>query len=398
MAGWFTETIDLGDGPIRSHGESDGFVLKLDPYGNRLWSKVFGGQGPDRALGVAVDYDFQIVVTGWFTDDVDFGNGPVKSAGGKDVFIAAFSPSGSPLWSQGFGGEDDQFGNGVQVGGGGNIVVTGSFEGTIEFGGDLLETIDERDVFVVELDGNGAPLWSRSFGGEGSQTGFAVAVDSGEDVIVTGEFEGKLDFGSIQLVSEGGKDVFVTKLDSYGTLMWTRRFGDAADQSGLGVAVGAEGDVVVTGAFSGKIDFGSGALASKGGTDAFLCKLGAAGEGVLWSRGFGDAANQSGLGVAIDAKGNVAVTGVLEGTSDFGGGPLVSQGRSDVFVAEVDASGKHLWSERFGDVEGQVGYAVAIDENGGIVLAGGFSGNVQFGTEPLKSQGEQDIFVAKFGP
>jgi hypothetical protein len=99
--------------------------------------------------------------------------------------------------------------------------------------------------------------------------------------------------------------------------------------------------------------------------------------------------------VAVDVKDNVILTGAFEGTSDFGGGPLVCQGLSDVFVVELDGSGNHLWSKRFGDAEAQIGYAVAVDEDGGVTLTGGFSGTIGFDAEPLKSKGDQNIFMAR---
>ncbi|MEP7124252.1 MAG: hypothetical protein ABJE95_25215 [Byssovorax sp.] len=398
VAGWFTDSIDLGDGPVASQGRSDIFLLKLDPSGKRLWSRVLGGEGADRALGVAVNCDLEIVVTGWFMDDVDLGSGLVINAGGKDAFVTVFSADGEGLWSRGFGDEEDQLGNGVQVDGENNVVLTGAFGGTIDLGSGLLESAGGDDVFVAELDSEGEPRWSKRLGGDGEQIGTAVAVDGGANVIVTGTFEGRLDVGGAPVVSAGGKDVFVVKLDSLGDLAWLRRFGDGADQSGLGVAVDSAGAAVVTGEFEGRMNFASGPLESNGGKDIFVVKLDATSGHSLWGRAFGDAANQSGSGVAVIGTGDIVLTGAFEGTCDFGRTALVSKGRSDVFVAGLDRAGNHLWSERFGNAEAQFGGAVAVDESGAVVVTGGFFGSLDFGTGSLQCEGEQSAFVARLSP
>jgi hypothetical protein len=120
--------------------------------------------------------------------------------------------------------------------------------------------------------------------------------------------------------------------------------------------------------------------------------------GHLFSRRFGDGADQYGTSVAVDATGNVVLTGFSRGALDFGGGPLASAGLEDVLLGKFDASGKHLWSKRFGDAAIQVGYSVAVDNGSNTLLTGYFFGTVDFGNGPLVSVGTSDIFVAKFAP
>lgn len=212
VAGWFTESIDLGDGPVESKGRSDIFLLKLDASGKRLWSKTLGGDGADRALGVAVNCDLQIIVTGWFMDDVDLESGILANAGGKDAFVAAFSPSGDGLWSEGFGDEEDQLGNSVQVDGENNVVITGAFGGTIDFGTGILESAGEDDVFVAKLDSNGEPRWGKRVGGAGDHIGAAVAVDGSGNVVLSDVFAGRLDSGAEPLKSKGELNLFVARI------------------------------------------------------------------------------------------------------------------------------------------------------------------------------------------
>ena len=73
--------------------------------------------------------------------------------------------------------------------------------------------------------------------------------------------------------------------------------------------------------------------------------------------------------MAVDASGAVTFTGALQGTVDFGGGPLVSAGGADIFVVRLDPAGGHVWSRSFGDLADQAGGSVALDPSGAAAIA-----------------------------
>jgi hypothetical protein len=148
--------------------------------------------------------------------------------------------------------------------------------------------------------------------------------------------------------------------------------------------------IVLAGVAYGEVDFGGGPLLSAGQSDIVAAKLDAAGKH-LWSKRFGDGDPQHGYSVATDGAGNVVLTGLLYGTVDFGGGPLTSAGGSDIFVAKLDAFGNHVWSKRFGDASTQFGASVAVDSPGNVLLYG----TVDFGGGPVPNGGG---VVAKLGP
>jgi hypothetical protein len=161
-----------------------------------------------------------------------------------------------------------------------------------------------------------------------------VAVSSDGSSLLTGNFFGAVDFGSGVLTSMGsGLDVFVAKLDESGSTVWSRQFGDASDQAGTGIAVDPAGSVVLTGQFAGQINLGGLPLASAGTQDVFLGKLDGSGN-YQWSGRFGDSAGQFSTGVATDHDGNVLLTGYFSGAVDFGAGPLMCAGGTDIFVAK----------------------------------------------------------------
>jgi hypothetical protein len=327
---------------------------------------------------------------------VDFGGGTLTSAGDHDIYVAKFGPNGDHLWSKRFGDADDQDGYSIAVDGSGNVIIMGALEGTVDFGGGALTSAGGYDIVVAKFGSDGAHLWSKRFGDAGLQEPSRVAVDDSGNVVATGFFLGAIDLGGGALTSAGDEDVFVAKFGPDGAHLWSKRFGDANIQKAYGIAVDASGNVIVTGDFRGTVDFGGGALTSAGDYDVFVVKLGSDGAH-RWSKRFGDADIQEGSCVAVDALGSVIVTGGFHGSVNFGGGALTSAGDYDVFVAKLGSDGAHRWSKRFGDADYQYPWAVAVDASRNVTVAGDLFGSVNFGGGVLTSAGADDIFVARFG-
>ena len=191
--------------------------------------------------------------------------------------------------------------------------------------------------------------------------------------------------------------MFVAKFSADGSHQWSKHFGDATAQEPFDVAVDKTDDVAITGCLSGSADFGGGVLTSAGDCDVFVAKFSATGVHQYSVRS-GDAGFQQGNGLAVDSSQNVFVTGACYGDVDFGGGVLSGAGQRDIFIAQYDASGGHVWSQRFGDSDHQWAHQIAVDSTDDVVLTGVFYGDVDFGGGPLSSAGMLDTFIAELAP
>ncbi|MCK5619806.1 MAG: hypothetical protein KAJ17_10415 [Candidatus Krumholzibacteria bacterium] len=241
--------------------------------------------------------------------------------------------------------------------------------------------------------------WSDRFGDADAQIGRGVAVDASGNVIITGHFYSTTDFGGGALTSVGNEDIFVAKFAPDGTHLWSNRFGDGSSEYGRSTAADASGNIIVVGVLYGSVDFGGGTLTDTGSGDIFVAKFGSDGTH-LWSKRYGDSDDQDVHGVAADATGNVIIAGDFQGTVDFGGGAFTTEHSSrDGYVARYGPNGSHLWSESFGHSEYHEQYATGVtaDASGNVTATGFFSGKVDCGGGELTSAGSYDIFVAKFG-
>lgn len=395
VTGYFSGSVDFGGGLLSSPSAAAGFVAKLDASGNHVWAFAIG-DSVVQGESLAVDHDGSVLIAGSFTGSVDFGGGPLVSAGMSDIFVAKLHSDGSHAWSESFGDVGGESVQALTVDGLGNVIVSGTFEANLDFGDGSLTSTGSREVYLAKLDSNGVATWSHQFGSPSLGGTASIATDSEGSVLLTGYFSGTLDFGGGPL-SSNESDVFVAKLDAGGAHLWSKRFGGLGSQNATDIAIDEDGSALVAGEFTGDLDFGGGLLANLADGDLFLAKLDADGNHE-WSRRFGDTGNQTPKGIAIDSFGNIVLTGHFNGAIDFGGGPLQSATGQDVFIAKLGRMGEHLWSKRFGDALPQVGIAVAVDRDANLLLAGRLDGSIDFGGGALVSAGGADIFVVKLGP
>jgi gliding motility-associated-like protein len=166
------------------------------------------------------------------------------------------------------------------------------------------------------------------------------------------------------------------------------------------------GNVYATGYFSTTVDFDAGTgvfnLSAVNAEDAYMAKYDPAGK-LIWAKNIGDFRYQAGNALTLDANGNIYVTGIFFGTTDFDPGPgvsnLVSAGNEDIFVCKYDNTGNFIWAKKFGGPTNDFCNAIKLDATGNIFINGYFEGTADFdpgiGVFNLVSAGSTDIFICK---
>ena len=418
ITGTFAGTIDLGNGPLRSTDDVDIFVGKYASNGAPLWVKQFGASSQDgvknESNGIAVDGSGNVYITGTFYPTLDFGGGALVSSSSTDTFVVKFAADGTHVWSRNFPSLSGDSGKAIAVDPAGNVIVAGFLSGWVDFGGGVLRSAGSADIYVAKFSSAGAHIWSKIFGDLNPQFPKSIATDTHGNVLVTGYFQGTVDFGGGPLtsamnpVSGLSNDAFLVKLSPDGAHLWSKSFGDleGLEQQGYSVASDLSDNVVVTGYVVGTVDFGGGPLSQVGNQDVFIARYASSGQH-LWSKRFGAAGNvdfiQYGTGVATDSGGNVTLTGYVRGPVDFGGGVLPTSDLSyisDAFIAQFQPDGSHRWSKRYGDSQSQYGRGVATDAGGNVLAIGEFLGSIDFGGGPSTTPGTVNthVYLVKLSP
>jgi len=301
------------------------------------------------------------------------------------------------LWVDQTGGTSTDVGNDITTDKDNNVIVTGSFSGRVEFGNYVLSSEGSEDMFLMKYDSKGEVLWAKSVGGFYKDYGNSVATDAQGNIYVCGTFQSVVYFEDFVLSSQGDADVFVAKYDKHGNIQWAKRGGGVASDWGQGIAVDKQGNVYTTGKFNKKADFGKDTLVSQGEEDLFVVKYDPAGN-VLWARGAGGNMDNRGNDLAIDPQNNIYLTGSSRGWMSLDGHEVFSDGLNDMFLAKLSPDGKFEWAKTGGGEGYDFGFALATDPHGNIYLTGCYNGRATFDGNTLISKGNLDVFVAKYSP
>jgi len=405
ITGSLSGVIDLGGGPLASTGSTDMLLARYTADGEHVWSRRFGDSSSQDGNAVVIDGDGMIYVTGEVTGSIDLGDGnPLTSAGSDDVLLAKFDPAGNVVWGKLFGDAmGTQRGQQIALTKSGQIVVGGTFSSTLNLGGsDLVAT--NTDVFVARFDGSGFHAMSRRFAGPNYEKLGGLVVDGQDNIVITGSFDSGIDFlGAGVLASAGQYDVFVAKLQGQtASPIWARSWGDATDQEGLGVAVTPADEIVMTGEMKGAIDFGdAGAIAAQGSaTNVYMAKLAADGAPV-WAKVFGGAMSGSDWGMFTKvANDRILTAGWFSDQIDFGGGPIAAQAQVSPFVAQLSLDGAHLHSRTFNAMAPAGVLALGALPAGDAIIAGLSYGTIDLDGAILQSDEPNKIilFLARLLP
>ncbi|UQA55125.1 hypothetical protein [Polyangium aurulentum] len=400
IAGSFQGSMILGPVTLTSAGKEDVFIAKLTPSGEVMWAKSFGDANNQFAQGIAADASGNVIVAGIFIGNINFGGGTLTSNTifFQDVFLAKFGPDGTHIFSNRFGGTNSENVNALAVDAGGNAILAGDFQLSVDFGGGTLTSEGPSDAYVAKYGPNGAFLWAKQFGDAAEQKARAVAIDDKGNILVGGQAAGAIDLGGGPLSAPGNPSAFAAKLDAEGGHVWSKVWGSGGKASISAIAAGPNDHVAIAGAFTGSLDLGGGKWENPGVDDGFVAVIGPLPGVHSWSKRFGDEGSQGANAVVMTPAREVLLAGVHTGAIDLGTGPIVSKEGFDGFLGKFDESGCPIWVRAYGGALGQSPKALVSNPiSGGSLLTGTFSGTVDFGAGPLPSNGD-DVFLLAIKP
>lgn len=357
LTGYFASTVDFDPGPethnLVASVYNDFFIAKFDIDGNFIWAKSAGNPfSNDSGYCIRIDDTGSVYVAGEFSGTTDFDPGAgeysLVSNGGFDIFFAKYDFDGNFIWAKSMGGNYNDACISMAISSVDDLFLTGSFQMTCDFdpGVDIETFISEgwEDVFVAKYDSSGNYDWAFTMGGATFDNGNSLAIDSFDNIYVTGFFDGTMDLDpSVEtelVVSEGESDVFFAKYSDGGEYIWGNSFGSSAEDAGYAIATDLIGDVYLAGNFGGPCDFDLGPaesfLGSTGGL--FFAKYDAEG-GYCWAGSAGQSNFDVARSISLDLFGNVYISGnILDDTIDMDPSPemnnLITCGGRDIFIAK----------------------------------------------------------------
>jgi len=256
VAGSFAGTMNLGGGNVTSAGMDDIFLVGYTTTGTLVPGKPFGGAGDDYVSRIAADAAGAIYAAGSITGTTNLGTGALTSAGSYDAFGARYSPTFAAQMTERFGGTGVEFAFIPAVDASSNLTIAGYFESPVDFGFGSVTPVGMSDVFVVSMATSGTARWARQFGGTDLDLCEGLAVDGDGDVVASGTFGATVDFGQGP-VTTTSKEGFAVALGSDGTTRWVATLpATGAVDAHLVAALPGSG-VAVAGTFGGTMQIGT---------------------------------------------------------------------------------------------------------------------------------------------
>jgi hypothetical protein len=400
-----------------SEGSADIYLAKYSPVGELIWFNQIGGDGADIGHSIVSDNAGSIYITGRYKGTVDFDPGAGVdmhiSLGPEDIFVSKYDTAGNFVWARTMGGDFHDRGESIHFDSNGDLVIVGYFANTVDFDpGPAVNNLTSNgivDYFTLKMSSSGNFIWVRSMGGYLLEHGVSVILDDSDNIYATGSFQGTSDFDpgtAIQnIASNGGWDIFITKLDASGNLIWAKGIGGSGDDRGIDITIDPLGNPCLIGFYSGTVNFSPGGsliLMASPPWSSFILKMDPLGS-TTWVRDFNTTANFDAMGIDTDGAGNIYTTANFFGTTDFNPDTssynITSNGGQDIFIHKLNASGEFLWVETIGADSAQLGREIAVDAFENIYLTGTFRGTVDFDNDTSDAihsgNGSLDVFVLK---
>jgi len=261
----------------------------------------------------------------------------------------------------------------------GNLYSVGSTAGGLDSNTNLGGT----DIYFSKYNADGARQWTIQRGTASNDAGKDIIVDGSGSIFVYGETYASLD----SQTPGGTNDIFLSKFDNAGTLVWTKQKGTSVNEFAGDIALDGSGNIYVCGGTYGVM-----AGTNAGNTDFFIVKYDSIGA-VLWTKQSGSTGADSAQDIAVDSSGNVYMTGSTTGVSlDAQANADVSGLTSDIFITKYNTSGVRQWTRLAGTAGADVGRSLVIGADGFIYVTGSTSGTLAGNA----FAGGTDIFTSKY--
>lgn len=415
---------------------------------NWTWAKRIGWWSKETIDEPTMDANGNIYIAGTFKDATIIGNDTLTSAGDNDIFIAKLNGNGNIIWAKKFGTAGSEITHSIKSGKNGNIYIAGSYNGYTIIGNDTLQNPEDQNGFLMKLNNNGDIQWAKDIKCKGDNKFNEIAVDSLENIYVTGYFSDSATIGNQKLYTPAGwKDILLIKYDPTGNVIWAKQAGSQlayAEEEGWGISTDGK-HIYATGFINYTSYFDANYIThTAGNTNVFIAKYDVAGNN-KWVKMAGNSSQRFyeniGFNVVSDNAGNIYLSGHFVDTAYFGSLTISTTIENNQnFLAKYDSTGLPVWVINTGGIiygnemilddsaniyienSGSNGHYIskynaqgvqkwtikpdkaAINKytslglcrgsSGDIFLTGNFSDTLVFGTSQLISSG-QDVFIAK---
>jgi len=398
MAGSFVDSIQTNGKKTGSHGDRDLFVSKHSPKGELLWLRSAGGKKYDYASCVKVAPSGLIYIAGAIEDTAVF-DGKTIAAKAYNLFVACYTDSGAYKWTKTFKALRGDYISQLMFDKQNHIYLAGHFTDSLNFGENIqIISAGRRDIFLAQLDMQGNALWAQRSGGVGDDNIVSAAVDDNNNVYIAGNHQQTANFGKYKIATTNIEHygVYVAKYNAQGETVWLKSTSEGKINNCRAMAVANDGSFVLATDFANDIIYNKKKYSTKSNNNIIIAAYTSDAK-PLWVKQTTDKeASENVLGLSFTKNKQIVITGTFTGSSKFKNAKLSPENAiGNIFTSGYDLAGNQLWINIAASKLENYPRTIITDNDDNIYVAGAFRDELNMNKGTVKSNGEEDIFLAK---
>ena len=329
-------------------------VMKVSKTGAVIWSKNYNSSEHEIAYDSAVDSHNNIYISGMTKGNFGDLNASCLADGKSDPFVAKLDPAGTMLWARMICSDGTGLARGIAVDANDNVYVAGNVIGDI----DGIAALGKNDTFIAKFDADGTRQYLTQIGSDDHEYPYSLVVDDNGNAYMAGNTKGVI--GTENL---GKDDIFISKIASDGSIVWTTQYGSDTTDKNPAIAIDSVNSMLyITGQTKGALETSG---VNAGGYDVFLTAMNL--DGVIsWTKQFGTDQTDTGEDLIVDNNGSIFIAGNTNTV------PEVGSKHSDITLRKVSAEGILLSESLYGTSAKDYAYGISLSECG-FVYIGGYS-------------------------
>jgi hypothetical protein len=395
LTGIFQNEFISGAKSIIPKGDKDGFIAKYNNDGVIKELKSFGGFNSDGSTSICMTNDDKIAITGYITDSVWFDKFKVPGKN-RRLFVAEFDNTLKLSWITTIEYIGDAYTNLLGADQNGYIYAAGYFTGTLSSNGKKIESKGGKDIFIAKVSSNGSITEFYSLGSEADDILTSLAVDPSGNIVLAGKFGSLLEATNLKLIPKEKSNHFIIKTDDKFNIKWSSTLycDDYCDVSSI--KLDDIGNIYAGGTFNSNLNLSDTLLVSKGYTDGFLLQINKEGN-TNWIRSFGSWYYDYFKHINVDNLGGAIISGSLGDQMLIDSLSITPKPNSNSgVVLQFSKYGKAIWGDYISGNGNSSSSGSVLDKKGSLYFAGIFRGEFEKNQKKLTSSGDQDVFLAKY--
>lgn len=398
LGGSFSRQIQDEKQPAVSAGKQDMFVAAWSENHKKKWLWTAGNKGNDKITAMVLLPEKTILIAGNTSSGTKLGKHIITDAG-KFLFLAKLNNKGECFWSKTLEYTKSASLSLLKADTDDNIYAVGTYSDSLKVGEKNLLAKGKRDIFILKINSSGEVDRLISLGNDSDECPSALATDSNEQVYLAFNFTSAFTIQDIRLQvanEEIEKNTCLVQFDSDLKLKWHKLLSALSSVNITSLQVDWQNRIYLIGSFSPDLSIENENLVSHGNSDIFLARFNSYGEELLLKQ-FGSPKAEYAGSLLSDKLGGIILTGAFNDTMQIDSIQLCFDGTfSNGFVVQFSEKDKIQWAKQISSMESSYGRFAALNSEGNLYLAGEFRDLITNENMSLKSNGQTDVYIAKF--